>query len=115
MFTPLETASGRQVTFNFDGREFTAQEGTPLAAALLGAGVSEFRSTPVSASPRGPFCMMGACFDCLVQIDDVTVQACMTPVRDGLVVKRIPRPDVSAEPHDSAPQGSENSREALRA
>ena len=55
-----------------------------LAAALLAAGVSTFRRTPASGAPRGPFCMMGACHDCLVLIDGERVQACMTEVRDGL-------------------------------
>ena len=114
MFTPLETETGRQVTFSFDGRDITAPEGMPLAAALLGAGISELRSTPVSASPRGPFCMMGACFDCLVQIDGMTVQACMTLVKDGLVVMRVPRPDATAE-QGVTREGAETGHEALRA
>ena len=40
--------------------------------------------------PRGPFCMMGVCFDCLVEIDGVpNVQGCMTPVREGMQVRAI--------------------------
>ena len=35
-----------------------------------------------------PFCMMGACYDCLVEIDGRIVQACMRPATDGLIVKR---------------------------
>ena len=65
-------------------------DGMNLAAALLGAGKRAFRATPVSGAPRGPFCMMGACFDCLVEIDGVTVQACQEQVRAGLVVGRAP-------------------------
>jgi predicted molibdopterin-dependent oxidoreductase YjgC len=95
MFTPFEENLEKPVTFSFDGRKIIAPEGTTLAAALLGAGISELRSTAVSASPRGPFCMMGACFDCLVQIDGLSVQACMTPVYEGLVVERVSSP---AEP-----------------
>jgi sarcosine oxidase subunit alpha len=41
----------------------------------------------VSGAPRAAFCMMGACFDCLVTIDGVgSRQACMVPVRDGMAV-----------------------------
>jgi len=40
-----------------------------VAAALLASGVRRFRATPVSNAPRGPYCMMGACFECLVEID----------------------------------------------
>ena len=67
-------------------------EGANLAAALLAAGVGVFRHTPVSGAPRGPFCMMGACFDCLVEIDGVVRQACMIEVTEGLQITR---------PHDA--------------
>jgi aerobic-type carbon monoxide dehydrogenase small subunit (CoxS/CutS family) len=60
-----------------------------LAAALLAAGVSVFRTTPVSSGPRAPYCMMGACFECLVEVDGrPAVQACMTEVRAGMDVRR---------------------------
>jgi predicted molibdopterin-dependent oxidoreductase YjgC len=73
-------------TITWDGKEIAARAGESLAAALLAAGVTTFRITPVSGSPRGPLCMMGACFDCLVELEGTpNVQACMTVVRPGLV------------------------------
>ena len=43
----------------------------------------------VSGSPRAPYCMMGVCFDCLMEIDGVgNRQACLTPVADGMQVRR---------------------------
>ncbi|WP_372886326.1 (2Fe-2S)-binding protein [Shimia sp.] len=77
---------GRRVGVTFDGRALQLPEGQNLAAALLAAGIGRFRDTPVSGAPRGPFCMMGACYDCLVLIDGCTRQACQTEVRDGLVI-----------------------------
>jgi predicted molibdopterin-dependent oxidoreductase YjgC len=71
----------------FDGRPLDLPAGMTLAAALLAAGVGVLRATPVSGAPRGPFCMMGACFDCLVEIDGIRVQACMTEVREGLAIR----------------------------
>ena len=60
-----------------------------MASALLAAGETVFRTTPVSGAERGPFCMMGVCFECLVEIDGVpNRQACMTPVSDGMNVRR---------------------------
>ena len=53
----------------FEGEEITAAAGQSLAAALLAAGVRHFRTTPVGGVPRGPYCMMGVCFDCLVVVD----------------------------------------------
>jgi predicted molibdopterin-dependent oxidoreductase YjgC len=85
-FLELEDASRVQVTF--DGVDFDLPEGANLAAALLAAGVDHFRRTPVSGAPRGPFCMMGACFDCLVEIDGVVRQACMIEVAEGMEVTR---------------------------
>ena len=61
----LTTAPGA-VAITIDGAPFDARAGDTVAAALLAAGRRAFRTTPVSGAPRGPFCMMGACFDCLV-------------------------------------------------
>lgn len=59
-----------------------------VAAALLLCGYSQCRNTPVSGAARAPYCMMGVCFDCLVEIDGVpNQQACLTPVREGMVVR----------------------------
>ncbi|MES0824980.1 (2Fe-2S)-binding protein [Ruegeria sp. SCP11] len=74
----------RLVPVWFEGGELQLPEGSNLAAAMLAAGVGTFRYTPVSGAPRAPFCMMGACFDCLVDVDGVTRQACMLEVTEGL-------------------------------
>lgn len=85
-----KTNSDQRLSFTFDGKSVSAQPGMSIATALLTQGVLAFRDTPVSGSARGPFCMMGACYDCLVLVESVTVQACLTPVREGLVVSRVP-------------------------
>ena len=73
-----------------DGRAISARLGEPLAAALLKADVTPLRTSVVSGAPRAPFCMMGVCFECLVEVDGVpNTQACMTPVRDGMQVRRM--------------------------
>jgi predicted molibdopterin-dependent oxidoreductase YjgC len=77
------------VTVLLDGQELPLPRGENLAAALLEAGVMPFRQTLVSGAPRGPFCMMGACFDCLIELDGVTRQACMLEVEEGM---RLTRP-----------------------
>lgn len=75
-------------TITWDGQALSARSGESLATALLAAGVLHFRETPVTGSARGPLCLMGACFECLVELDGVpNVQACMTPVRPGLTAK----------------------------
>jgi predicted molibdopterin-dependent oxidoreductase YjgC len=92
MLKPIEVPDGsrpRCVTIRVDGRDLLVAEGQTLATALLAADVVPFRHTPVSGAPRAPFCLMGACFECLVEVDDrPNVQACMVDVRDGMRVRR---------------------------
>lgn len=82
----LELDSVERVELSFNGELLHLPDGSNLAAALLASGVDVFRKTPVSGAPRAPFCMMGACFDCLVEIDGVVQQACMLEVRAGLEI-----------------------------
>lgn len=85
----IESAARPIVKIYFDGQVIEAQEGDNVAAALLASGMKSLRDTAVTASARGPFCMMGVCFDCLVEIDGTpNRQACMIAVRDGMVVER---------------------------
>lgn len=84
MFRRTEPAD---CTFIWEGRELPAREGESLAVALLAAGVTSFRETPVTGAARGPLCLMGACFDCLVEVAGAqNVQACLTAVTPGLQV-----------------------------
>jgi predicted molibdopterin-dependent oxidoreductase YjgC len=89
MLKHIDATDDASVAFTFEGRPITATKGDTVASALLAAGETVFRSTPVSGADRGPFCMMGVCFDCLVEIDGVpNRQACMTPVSGGMNVRR---------------------------
>jgi predicted molibdopterin-dependent oxidoreductase YjgC len=89
-FRRLPETARPQVTINVDGRPVAACEGDTVAAAVLAAGIVATRRTPVSGAPRGPFCMMGACFECLMEIDGVpNRQACTVEVRDGMVVRAM--------------------------
>jgi predicted molibdopterin-dependent oxidoreductase YjgC len=77
-----------ELRFTFEGRNMLAREGDTVAAALLANGAGHFRATPVSASPRAPWCMMGVCFDCLVEIDGVASrQACLVPVAEAMRIR----------------------------
>ena len=84
----LDMEDAPLVTVLLDGVPLALPAGANLAAAMLAAGVVVFRRTPVSGAPRAPFCMMGACFDCLVEIDGIVRQACMLEVSDGLAISR---------------------------
>lgn len=80
----LEAARGRSVRFTFDGEPVEAFEGETVAAALWASDVRALRQS--SAGPRGIYCNMGICFECLVQVGGRSVRACMTVVREGLEV-----------------------------
>lgn len=85
----LDQTDVPMVAFTFEGTPLTACQGDSVAAALLAADQRVFRQTAVSDSARGPYCMMGVCFDCLVEIDGVAnVQACMTQVHEGMRICR---------------------------
>ena len=74
--------------FTLDGELVTACIGTSLAAALLAHSGDASRETATGAG-RTAFCMMGVCFDCLVEVDGTpNTQACMTPLREGMIVRR---------------------------
>jgi predicted molibdopterin-dependent oxidoreductase YjgC len=72
------------VAFTFDGRSMTAEAGQTVGAALLAAGIRSWRRSRVGGRPRGLFCGIGACFDCLIDVnDDRAVRACLVLVREG--------------------------------
>jgi predicted molibdopterin-dependent oxidoreductase YjgC len=83
---PLGTR--QPLTVKVDGEPVPAFAGESVATVLLAMGRRAFRHTDKNQAPRGLFCGMGACFDCLVTIDGVeNVRACMTPVEEGMVIE----------------------------
>jgi predicted molibdopterin-dependent oxidoreductase YjgC len=88
LFRPIGAATGPFIEVEFDGRPLAVLGQRSVAAALLAAGVSRFRSTPVSGAPRAPYCMMGACFECLLEIDGMAnAQACLVTVQPGMQIR----------------------------
>ncbi|KAF2413520.1 hypothetical protein B1729_09500 [Microbacterium sp. B35-04] len=81
----------------FDGRSIAFREGQTIGAALAAAGVSAWRTTRVTGEPRGLFCGIGVCYDCILTVDGARARrACVTPARDGQVVR-------SDDPHEALP------------
>jgi predicted molibdopterin-dependent oxidoreductase YjgC len=71
------------VKIEVDGRPLEADAGLSVAAVLLRAGIRSLRRSP-AGSPRGAFCMMGVCQECLVEIDGVRRQACLVTTEPGM-------------------------------
>lgn len=89
MYRRRSEPEGTRVTVAVEGRTLEAQAGETVAAVLLAAGVGHTRTSAVSGAPRAPYCLMGVCFECLVEIDGApNRQACLIPVRDGMSIRR---------------------------
>lgn len=75
------------VTITFAGRPLPARAGQTVAAALIDAGIRSWRTTRHHGRPRGLFCGIGVCFDCLITVDGHPAQrACLVVVRDGMAL-----------------------------
>jgi len=75
---------GGEISFLFDGKSLSAREGDSIAAALTASGMVRLRRT-ATGEPRGLFCGMGVCNDCLVEVDGTrSRRACMTAVKHGM-------------------------------
>ncbi|MBC3841237.1 (2Fe-2S)-binding protein [Streptacidiphilus sp. 4-A2] len=78
---------GPGFSFTFDGEPVPALPGQSIAAALWACGRQSWRRTRRTGRPRGVFCGMGVCFDCLVVVDGrPNVRACLAPAEPGLRV-----------------------------
>jgi predicted molibdopterin-dependent oxidoreductase YjgC len=79
---------GRAVRFTFDGKEAWGLEGEPVAAALRAAGVMAHRYTKKRGEPRGVFCAIGRCTDCVMVVNgSPNVRTCVTPLEEGMAVE----------------------------
>ncbi|MEU1462125.1 (2Fe-2S)-binding protein [Streptomyces sp. NPDC005706] len=75
-------------TVTFDGRPVEALPGQTVAAVLWAAGVTSWRGTRVGGRPRGVFCGIGVCFDCLVTVNGrPNERACLVRVEPGDVIR----------------------------
>lgn len=79
---------GRQVSFYYNGRRMTGYEGEPIAAALHAAGVMVHRYTKKQHQPRGIFCAIGRCTDCVMLVNgQANVRTCITPLEPDMIVE----------------------------
>lgn len=69
-----------------DGVPVPAVAGQSVASALMTAGIFALRRSPRENAPRGAFCLMGVCQECVLEIEGVAMPACQVPVRPALAV-----------------------------
>ena len=78
----------KKVQFFFDGKPMEGLEGEPIAVALKENGVMIHRYTTKQHKPRGVFCAIGRCTDCVMVVDGKpNTRTCITPLREGMVVQ----------------------------
>lgn len=79
---------GEPVTFFYDGKEMKGYEGEPVAMALRANGVLCFRKTARFHQPRGIFCAIGRCTDCVMIVNGTpNTRTCMTGLKEGMTVE----------------------------
>jgi hypothetical protein len=88
MFMRIAGVNREPIVVLIDGAPFEGCQGDSIATVLLLAGKLRCRRSLVSGELRGPYCMMGVCFECLVKVDGVDgLQACMIPIRRGMRIE----------------------------
>lgn len=90
----MQNTTSPSVRLVFDGNTLEVPAGISVAAAVLGhAHAGHTCRHPVDGSARAPYCLMGVCFECLMEIDgERDVQSCLVAVRDGMTVRRQHQP-----------------------
>ena len=85
------------VTIYIDDRPHRVNADETIATILVNSGIPAVHNAPDGA-PRGPYCMMGVCFECLVEIDGrPNQQACQAMIRDGMQIRRQQAPDLDSD------------------
>lgn len=97
---------GKTVHIIVNGAPVEVPEGISVAAAVLGhSHERHFYEHGLDGGKRAPWCLMGVCFECMLEIDGKPdVQSCMVPVAEGMVVNTQKRPAVPGE-NGSSDQG----------
>ena len=85
---PIGAGADKPVRITLDGASYTGTSGQTVAGVLLGSGCLSWRTTSVSGRPRGVFCGIGVCFDCIATVNGIRdVRLCQRRAADGDVVE----------------------------
>jgi len=78
----------KKVKIFVNGKEIEAFEGEPIAAAIMASGIKVFRKTAKLKSPRGVYCAIGRCTDCIMKVNGVpSIRTCITLVKEGMIIE----------------------------
>lgn len=83
-----ETPVGNEIFFYYNGKKMIGLEGEPIAVALKANGVMIHRYTQKNEEPRGIFCAIGRCTDCVMVVNGIpNTRTCITPLTEGMRVE----------------------------
>jgi hypothetical protein len=89
LFTRVKTSGGGRTVVYVDDVATSCFEGDTVAAVVMLDGKQPYRRTMISGLERAPFCMMGVCFECLVEIDGIAnQQGCLRKIEPGMRIRR---------------------------
>lgn len=84
-----EESEPEDITIIFEGKRLPAKSNEPIATVLMNAGIRDFRYTKKKHEPRGVYCAIGRCTDCMMTVNGrPNVRTCITHAEDGMVVER---------------------------
>lgn len=79
---------GKEIIIEVNGEGIPAIIGEPIAAALMASGIVIFRKTPKRSEPRGLFCAIGRCTDCVMTVNGIpNIRTCVTTVQEGMKIQ----------------------------
>lgn len=82
------TGERKKIKVIVDGREIWGYENEMIAATLTANGIRTFRKTKKKKEPRGVFCAIGKCTDCVMTVNgQPNVRTCVTPIEEGMVIE----------------------------
>jgi hypothetical protein len=95
---PIGPGTTRSIEISLDGEPITGVAGQSIAGVVLASGRLAWRRTSVDGRPRGLFCGIGVCFDCIVMVNgERDVRACQRRAAAG---------DVVVSQHDALPEAT---------
>lgn len=88
-FKLLPDNTAQTLTVIVNGEAVTVPQGFTAVAAMLLQGDGATRTTALSGEGRAPYCMMGLCFECLMEINgEPNQQGCLITVTEGMRINR---------------------------
>ncbi|MFX1410221.1 MAG: FAD-dependent oxidoreductase [Promethearchaeota archaeon] len=83
----LEVPEKKKINFIFDGKQLIGFEGMVISSALFLNKIKIFGHHVKDSSPQGIFCANGQCSQCNVIVNSIPAKACMTPLKEGMIIE----------------------------